>query len=64
MTHIEQHKIILELKDYEHKMKRSDQETFAMFAKRDKDDEDLDSHSRTKLLALYEVYVPARLRNW
>ncbi len=64
MTHIEQHKIIQELKDYRHKMKRYDQEDFEMFVKRDADDEDLDAQSTRRLKQLYELYVPARLRNW
>ena len=64
MTHIEQHKMIQELKDYLHKMKRYDQEEFEMFLKRDADDEDLDQQSARRLRQLYELYVPARLRNW
>lgn len=64
MTHIEQHKMIQELVDYMRKMKLNDQEEFAMFLKRDKDDEDLDEHSVRRLQQLYEFYVPARLRNW
>lgn len=64
MTHIEQHKMILELKDYTHKMNRRDLEEFDMFVKRDKDDEDLDNHSRSRLKELYDQYIPARLRNW
>ena len=59
MTHDEQHAMIVELMDYERRMKRNDQEEFLMFVKRDKDDEDLDAISRRKLTALYECYVPA-----
>ncbi len=62
MTHIEQHRLILELKDYTHKMKRYDLEQFSMFEKRDKDDEDLDQASQKKLLEFYITYVPERLR--
>ena len=62
MTHIEQHKIVQELKDYTHKMKRRDLEEFEMFAKRDKDDEDLDDQSRRRLMEMYNVYVPAHRR--
>ena len=62
MTHIEQHKIIQELKDYTRKMKRRDLEEFEMFAKRDKDDEDLDDQSRKRLMEMYNVYVPAHRR--
>ncbi len=64
MTHIEQQKMIAELKDYSHKMSRYDQEEFEMYVKRDKDDEDLDNRSRSRLKELYVQYVPARLRNW
>ncbi|MCZ6775884.1 MAG: hypothetical protein O7D34_05455 [Ignavibacteria bacterium] len=57
MTHAEQHKMIVELIDYTHKMKRYDQEEFEMFVKRDKDDEDLDAISQKRLVHLYEFYV-------
>jgi hypothetical protein len=57
MTHIEQHKIILALKECERMMSRSEQEDYRMFAKRDKDDEDLDEMSRRKLVAMHEKYV-------
>ncbi len=59
MTSVEQHKIIRELRDREMKMTRAEQEMFDMFRKRDKDDEDLDSISRKKLMELYEKYVVA-----
>jgi hypothetical protein len=62
MTHIQQHKIILELKDYSHKMKRLDLEEYEMFAKRDKDDEDLDAISRKRLSDLYILYIPVHRR--
>ncbi len=58
MTHDEQHRMIVELMDYAPKMKRYDQEDFAMFVKRDKDDEDLDLMSQKKLMSLYAQYVP------
>ncbi len=57
MTHDEQHKIIVELMDYTGKMKRYDQEDFAMFVKRDKDDEDLDTMSQKRLMQLYDTYA-------
>lgn len=59
MTSVEQHKIIRELRDREMKMTRAEQEMFEMFRKRDKDDEDLDSISRKKLMELYEKYIVA-----
>jgi hypothetical protein len=57
MTHAEQHKLILELEDYARKMKRTDQEDFEMFQKRDTDDEDLDAMSMKKLVRMYEQYI-------
>jgi len=62
MTHIEQHNLILELKDYTHKMKRYDLDEFEMCEKRDKDDEDLDDASRRRLLEFYVLYVPVHRR--
>lgn len=62
MTHTEQHRLIIELKDYAHRMKRYDLEALSMFEKRDKDDEDLDQASWKKLLDLYVQHVPAHLR--
>lgn len=60
MTHDEQHRLILELRDYVHRMKRDEEEQFAMFLKRDKDDEDLDVVSQRKLQAMYDHYVVRR----
>jgi len=60
MTHAEQHKMIVELRDYELKMSRNDQEEFDMFVKRDKDDESLDTLSQKRLLQLYDLYVVSR----
>lgn len=62
MTHPEQKAIIRELRDYESKMTRDEQEDYRMYVKRDKDDEDLDELSKKKLLALYEKYVVNRPR--
>jgi hypothetical protein len=64
MTHIEQHKLILELKDYTHMMKRYDLDEFEMCEKRDKDDEDLDHFSQKRLLELYLFYVPEHRRTF
>jgi hypothetical protein len=64
MTHIEQHKLILELKDYRHKMKRYDLDEFEMWEKRDKDDEDLDHASWMRLLEFYSLYVPEHRRTF
>jgi len=62
MTHVEQHKMILELMDYQRKMGRYESEEFDMFVKRDKDDEDLDIPSQKKLFAMYEKYVQRKGR--
>jgi hypothetical protein len=62
MTHAEQHAMIVELHDFERKMGRDDQEQFAMFVKRDKDDEDLDQLSRKRLVSMHEKYVVYRKR--
>lgn len=60
MTHAEQHKMILELKDFSHKMNRNDIEEFEMFVKRDKDDEDLDTVSQKRLQEFHTMYVVRR----
>ena len=57
MTHDEQHEMIIELREYARKMNRYDQEDFEMFAKRDKDDEDLDTLSQKRLMQLHDLYV-------
>ena len=57
MRIIEQHKIIQELRDYLPKMSRTDQYDFEMFAKRDKDDEELDALSSMKLEAMQRKYI-------
>jgi hypothetical protein len=60
MTHVEQHRMILELRDYVHKMTRTEEEMFAMYVKRDKDDEDLDVVSQKKLQEMYQKYIERR----
>jgi hypothetical protein len=62
MTRVEQHKVVEMLKDYIHKMRGRDLEEFEMIRKRDRDDEDLDGISRSRLTELYVKYVPERLR--
>ena len=61
MTRVEQHKIIESLMDYVHKMRGTDMDDFEMLRKRDRDDEDLDFLSRTRLTELFAKYVPERL---
>jgi len=57
MTHVEQHRMILELKDFVRRMTRDEEETFAMYEKRDKDDEDLDVVSQKRLETMYRKYL-------
>jgi hypothetical protein len=57
MTHAEQQRMIRELRDYTHKLTRDEQESFAMFVKRNKDDEDLDLVSQRRLTDMYERHV-------
>jgi hypothetical protein len=52
--------MITELRDYESKMNRYDQDDFSMMVKRDKDDEDLDLVAERKLIELYDKYVARR----
>jgi hypothetical protein len=62
MTHAEQHRMILELKDFSHTMSGRDRDEFDMFLKRDRDDEDLDEISRKRLVKMVETYVRRRPR--
>jgi hypothetical protein len=57
MTHVEQKNTIAALRDYESKMSRDEQETFRMYVKRNKDDEDLDDMAKNRLLQMYEKYI-------
>lgn len=63
VRHADQHNVILELRDYVHKMRRRELEEFEVFEKRDKDDEDLDQISWNRLLELHRTYVPAARRS-
>jgi hypothetical protein len=62
MTRAEQHKMITELRDYEVRMSRDDEDAFAMLVQRDKDDEDLDRIAERTLISLYTRYVEQRRR--
>lgn len=64
MTHVEQHRMIEELKDYMFRMKGKDYYDFEMFLKRDKDDEDLDEISKKRLVELYEKYYRKKRVIW
>lgn len=57
MRIIDQHKLIQELRDYLPKMSSADRYDFEMFAKRDKDDEELDALSTMKLEAMQRKYI-------
>jgi hypothetical protein len=58
MTRSDQKGMIRELLDHTRKMTRTEEEELAMFVRRDKDDEDLDSLSEKRLIALYQKFVP------
>ena len=62
MTHDEQKRMILELRDYTHRMTRDEEEVFRMYIKRNKDDEDLDNVSQRRLADMYDRYVVRRPR--
>ncbi len=58
MTRAEQKGMIRDLLDHTRRMTRAEEEELAMFVRRDKDDEDFDSLSRDRLIALYRKFVP------
>jgi hypothetical protein len=60
MTHDEQHRMVLELLDVEHRIKGPDLDRFRMLAKRDHDDEDLDTLSQKTLQELHRTYTGRR----
>ncbi len=62
MTHEEQKRMVQELRDYAHRMSRTEEEAFQMYVKRKKDDEDLDTLSQKKLAEMYERYVVNRVK--
>ena len=62
MAHAEQQRMIRELRDYAHKLTREEEELFAMYVKRNKDDEDLDTIAQRRLTDMYERYVMRRAR--
>ena len=62
MTHAEQHRMILELKEFAHRMPGRERDEFEMFLKRDRDDEDLDEISRKRLVQMAETYIRRRPR--
>lgn len=56
MSFRDQQKYLNTLKRYEKKMDSKELESFKMFVKRDKDEEELDNISMHKLKELYEKY--------
>ena len=59
MTHVEQHKMILALRDVAPRMTREEQTRFTMYEKRDRDDEELDDLSRERMEAMHAKYCAA-----
>lgn len=62
MTHVEQHQMIGALRDHEQRMTAEEQSRFAMYVKRDRDDEELDELSRTRLTAMHAKYCASSSR--
>jgi hypothetical protein len=58
MTSVEQRKMIQKLKPLVAKMSTDERREFEMMAKRDRDDEELDSLTMTKLKQLQAKYFP------
>jgi hypothetical protein len=58
MTSVEQRKMIQKLKSIVVKMSSEERRTFEMMAKRDRDDEELDSLTMTKLRQYHATYFP------
>jgi hypothetical protein len=58
MTSVEQRKMVHRLKQVIAKMNPSERQSFEMMVKRDRDDEELDSLTMTKLKQLHEKYFP------
>ncbi len=58
MTSVEQRKMVQRLKQVTAKMSSSERQSFEMMMKRDRDDEELDTLTMTKLRQLYEKCFP------
>jgi len=63
MTRAEQRKLIEELRLHTKKFSAAEASDFEMMVKRDKDDEDLDTLTRDRLLALHENHCPRRSKS-
>ncbi len=62
MTSSEQHKMVQRLRQVLMKMSPDERSSFEMMAKRDRDDEDLDRPTMTRLEQLYTKYYPKHSR--
>ncbi len=60
MSYKEQKKFLAELKKNEFRMNPKDSDTFKMFMKRDKDEEEFDTVSFARLRELYDKYITNR----
>lgn len=58
MTSVEQRKMVQRLKHVVTKMSSDEQQAFEMMAKRDRDDEELDSLAMAKLKQLHAKFYP------
>jgi len=58
MTSVEQNKMVQKLKSVVMKMSADERRSFEMMAKRDRDDEELDSLTMTKLKHLHGKFFP------
>jgi hypothetical protein len=58
MTSVEQRKMVQRLKQVMMKMSSDERRSYDMMAKRDRDDEELDSLTMTKLKQLHEKFFP------
>lgn len=62
MTRAEQRRMIQELRDYVHRMTRTEEEEFTVMLRRDKDDEDLDLLRQRRLTEMHTRLVVNRRR--
>jgi hypothetical protein len=62
MTRAEQRRMIQELRDYVHRMTRTEEEEFTLMLRRDKDDEDLDLIRQRRLTEMHTRLVVNRRR--
>jgi hypothetical protein len=60
MSYREQKKLIEELKPFHQKMPRADYDAFALFLKREKDEEEFDTVSMDRLRGLHRMYYVPR----